>query len=376
MTRWIVVGGGAAGCVVAARLADGAGNDVTLLEAGEATGPRAASASSLADLASPGAVWDGGYVRGRGLGGSSRINGGVLSGEVPDWLPTETPADDELGPLDRALLAAAPEATRALLGRREGRFVSAADVLAGTLVADVLPGDAHRHRTSTATTVMRVLIDGRRAVAVELADGTTVEGDRVVLCAGAIGTPLLLERSGVRHAGLGAVTDHAGRVIEIELRAEVDHASLVTGAVLRTAGVELVPLNHVGAGAPGRAALLVGWLRSPRRGRVTPGGGVAWEPLDGCAAAGLRSGVGLAVDVLRTQPFRHVVADFTVPPALDAYYHACGTCRSVVDATGKVKDVDHLYVADASTLALPPSGPLGPVLAHADRFARARASGP
>lgn len=374
MTRWIVVGGGTAGCVVAARLADVRGNDVTLLEAGTPTGRRVASSSSLADLAEPGAVWDGGYLRGRGLGGSSRISGGVLGGEVPDWLPAATPADDELGPLDRALLAATPEATRALLTRRDGRFVSAADLLTGTLAAGVRPDDAHRQRTSTATAVARVLIDGGRAVAVELANDTTVEADRVVLCAGAIGTPLLLERSGVSHAGLGAVTDHAGRVIEIGMRAEVDPASLVTGAVLRRAGIELVPLNHVGTHAPGRAALLAGWLRSPRRGRVTPAGGVAWEPLDHRTAAGLRSGVELAVDLLRRAPFRQVVADFTVSPRLGGYYHACGTCRAVVDETGQVNDVDHLYVADASTLALPPSGLLGPVLAHAERFARGPAS--
>jgi choline dehydrogenase len=44
--------------------------------------------------------------------------------------------------------------------------------------------------------VSRVLFDGKR-VRVELADGTVYHSSRVVLCAGAILTPVILQRSGV-----------------------------------------------------------------------------------------------------------------------------------------------------------------------------------
>ena len=95
MTHWVIVGGGTAGCVVAARLSENDGDHVTVVEAGPDRQPQAVS--YLDDLDRPGALWDGlvasdggtqqrRYPQGRGLGGSSAVSGGVLSGSEDDTL--------------------------------------------------------------------------------------------------------------------------------------------------------------------------------------------------------------------------------------------------------------------------------------------------
>jgi len=353
--RVAVVGAGTAGCLVADRLADDS-RHVTLVEAGDLAGERSATASSLDDLAVPGAIWPGEYVRGRGLGGSSRVNGAVLSGPWPGWLPVETVGDDELGPLDRCLLDV-PGAERVTLLRRGGRLLSTADV--GRGLAGAVEPEAGRE-------AVRLLFAGRRVRGVELADGTAVDADRVVVCCGAIGSAALLLRSGLVGAGLGDVEDHAARVIDLRLADEVDPASLVTGVAVRRGGIELVPLNHVGAALPGRAALIAGWLGSPRRGRVGPDGTVGFGPLDDVTAAGVGAAVAWALELLASERFAGLFVDEPeVATVTGGYFHACGSCRSIVDHRGAVVGYDGLYVADASVLPLPPHGPMGAVIARA-----------
>lgn len=384
MARWVVVGGGTAGCVVAAALSADPARRVTLLEAGDDAGARGDSASSLADLARPGTVWAGltarepdgatrPYLQGRGLGGSSLVNGAVLSGVGTELLPAEVVADAELGPLDRALLAAAPDAGRAVLARRGGRLVSAAQVFL----------DPVRSRSNlavvTGVPVSRVVVEGGRATGVVGPGGTVIEADEVVLCAGAIFTPALLRRSGLDRPGLGEVRDHPSVVVDLVLRPEAsvpaDH--LATGAVLRRGGVEVVVLDHVGVGAPGRAALLVGALTQARPGRVdvdpeAPAGGsvVSFAPLPPAAAAELRRGLAVVESLLATPALRAVVAEHSVGPP-GGYHHLVGSCRvgRVVDGAGRVVGCPNLYVADASVLDLPASGTFAPVVANASRLA-------
>lgn len=360
MTRVVVVGGGTAGCVLAARLSAEPGNDVTLLEAGTADGPRASVASTLADLAVTGATWPGSYLRGRGLGGSSRVNGALLSGHVPAGLPVDVVGEDELGPVDRAVLAAGGE--RVSLLRRDGRVLSTAEVF-----LEPARGRSNLH-VALGAAADRVEFDDKRVVGVTLVDRSQMAVDRVVLCAGTIGSAALLLRSGVAGRQLGRFTDHAARVIDLELSVDVDSASLVTGAVLRRDGVELVALNHIGAGVPRRGALIAGWLGTPRWGSVDAGGGVTFEPLDVETAAGLQRAVDTALAMLTGDAFGGLVVAHSLSSEVGGYFHAAGSCRSVVDSAGAVSGYSGLHIVDASVISLPPHGPLASVLDVAHRW--------
>ncbi len=286
MTDWVVVGGGSAGCVVARRLADTPGHHVTLIEAGSDRPPNGGRGASFFDaLAEPGRVHPGPFVRGRVLGGSSAVNGMIATPGDPQqyeswgWrdagaaldrvLVPRTPAGaDELGPLDRALLAAAPDATLAPLTRRGRHRVTSADAYLAVRPPNL--------RIMTDATVAAVNLEGRRATGVVLSDGTTVEGDIVVVAAGAIGSPALLARSGVEADGLGdGLRNHPAVPVTLTLAegVDVDGHGLVTATLLRRGDIQVHPLNHLGPDADGLAMLLVVLMAPTGSGRVRPGDG-------------------------------------------------------------------------------------------------------
>lgn len=385
-----MVGGGTAGCVVAGRLSEQPDNEVTVVEAGP-QGAGAVSASYLDDLDVPGALWpditvhdgDGSprpYPQGRGLGGSSAVNGGVVSGEGPaGMLPAESLSPVHLGVIDRALLAVAPAAVPARLSWIDGRRVSTAEVYLG-------PARARPNlRVVTDVRVDRVLTRKGMVAGVALANGERLYSDAVVCTAGALQTPALLLRSGVRVTGLGeGLTDHPSRMVEIELVAGAgdDPAALVTGVVLRRGPVEIVTMNHLGPRRPDTAALLVGVLRTDRRGSVTldPGRGddpaaapvADCGPLDPADAASLAEGVAHAEALLASAPLRDLVADVRVAAMLGGYAHVSSSCRmgTVVDANGGVIGHPGLFIADASVFpAIPESGTYLPVVALAEHLA-------
>ncbi len=346
MTAWVVVGAGAAGCVVAGRLAE-AGHDVTLIEAGSASPGRAVRAASFFDaMAEPGRLFPGSFARGRGIGGSSAVNGMIATAGDPaqyarwGWhdaeeafarvrVPLERPDDEELGPVDRALLAAAPDAEVVTLTRHAGRRVTAADAYLTGAPVEVV-ADA---------TVVRL-----QATGVVLADGRVVEAERIALAAGALGSPALLP--GVDRPP----RNHEGVAITLRLRVDVDPHSLVTSCLLRRGHVQIQPLNHLGPAAPGHGMLLVA--------AMVPGH--------------LDAGRALARELLAHRAFAELVDDVTVGDGPAGIYHATSTCPmgDVVDEDGLVVGADNIHVVDASVFPdLPTTNTYLPTLMLAERLA-------
>ena len=407
MTHWLIVGGGTSGCVLAGRLSEDTDSHVTLVEAGPAeAGP--SSASYLDDLAAADALWPGlvvsdgddaqrAYPQGRGLGGSSAINGMVLSGsDLPQYegwgwtglvaarrnvqIPTEVVPLEQLGPVDRALLGSARDGQRATLSRATGIRVSTADAYLTNIRKrrnlDVL----------TDTIVARVLTNGKKASGVVTAAGDRLEADQVVCSAGSIHTPALLLRSGIDVDGVGdGLTDHPSRIIEIALKPDssADPQSLVTGAAVRRGPVEVMAMNHLGRDRPAAGALFVGLLVTSRRGSVRLDPLAADDPTvspvvdfgrldDVDDVRGLADGVTLAQRLLASRSFATIIDGYTVGSGYGGYAHASSSCRmgTVVDQRGAVNGYDGLFICDASVFPeIPASGTYLPVVLLAERLA-------
>jgi choline dehydrogenase-like flavoprotein len=407
MTRWLVVGGGAAGCVVASRLSERPDTEVVLLEAGRDHSPPAPGLDRGPYLSDPGRLVDERVVRsrgsasveypqGRGLGGSSLVNGGVVVGDDPGGhaLPLELPNGH--GVVSQALLDADPEARPVRLVRRDGVRVSAADAYLGASLRASRPN----LRVVTERAVRGVRSDGGRAVGVTLADGSSIDADRVVMCAGAIRTPWLLLRSGIAAPALGEhFQDHPTFTCTLRPLRTVSDTLRHTAPTISVAadhGDHLMMVIDEVPGDPRWAALVV-TLTTPRsEGRVSLGDD--GEPIaelgqldDPDDLRRLAVGVGQALDLLASAPFHEAVVEAfvdgdgtpashltddrsLVEPWLVAHpgghYHASGSCRDGVSSDdGVVRGVDGLYVADASALpGVPRLDPYLAVITQAERF--------
>jgi choline dehydrogenase len=257
----VVVGGGSAGAVLAARLSEDPGRKVLLLEAGRVYGADAYPPALLdADrIADPGHDW--GYTsrgteqapqlptpRGKVLGGSSAVNACVALraraadfarwGEhgVEGWsydevlpafkrlentptgadayhgrtgpLPIRQRTDDELTPSLRGFVEAAVAQGHKRVHDFNGAEQNGADGYPVDVVDGVrqntglvyLTAEVRRRPNLTVrgeVTVDRVLFDGTTATGVLAADGAVYRGREVILCGGAYGSPAILLRSGV-----------------------------------------------------------------------------------------------------------------------------------------------------------------------------------
>lgn len=289
----VIVGGGTAGCVLASRLTEKPDVSVLLLEAGprsrklELRIPAAfsklyRSAVDWGDVTTPQATLDGRQVvfpRGRMLGGTSGMNAMmVLRGTRADydgWAAAGCTgwSWDDVEPVfarsargafpladlpDRHVLAEAfVHSARAVgippapdlngeandgvgfvpVSQRRGRRFS---------VLDGYYAPARRRPNLTVVTgalVTRVLVEGGRAVGVEYRASEGGQPDEaratseVVVCAGAIGTPQLLQLSGIgpsdalRAVGIEPVVNHPAVGANL-----LDH--LACGLLVRTRNVE------------------------------------------------------------------------------------------------------------------------------------------
>jgi choline dehydrogenase-like flavoprotein len=407
--RWLVVGGGTAGCVVAARLSEDASNEVTLLEAGPDHGADHAPTDVGLYLDDPTRWHDtssvvrraGGaaehYWQGRGLGGSSLLNGPVVVANPDDagiahLMPMEPPVT--LGPLGTAVAAAVPEARPVLFARRSGVRVSAADAYLSPI------RDRSNLTVVDGSAVARLVFDDRSVRGAITESGIEHHAERVVVCAGAIRTPTLLLASGVDTPGVGeGLQDHPAFAITLQLAPGVADPSLpnIVVAVDRP-GTQILVLNHL-PGAPGHGSL-IGALMTP-----TSVGRVTLDPVTGMSSVELNQ-LATDTDVERLvtlvlemlQLCSHPAVQAVAPLAfiddrgttagslqgdrdavrawlmthLTGYHHVAGTCRrgTVTDEWGAVRGYGGLYVGDASLFdGVPPINPYLSVVTLAERLA-------
>lgn len=255
VTDYIVVGGGAAGCVVAARLSELRQLNVLLLEAGPAD-PGPDARTPLAWPKMLGGPFDWGfqteeepylerrrlaYPRGKVLGGSTALYAGIYSrGDRLDYdswrelgnagwgwdyvapyfekslkqgLPREPIR--QLHPLTQSFLGHCPDARGVETMHRRGKKPTASDIF-----LDQARKERPNLTVVTGANVVRVLVHEGRAFGVEVIRDGRLEIIQtrfdVVLCAGAIQSPAILLRSGIgpashlESAGIPVLADLPG----------------------------------------------------------------------------------------------------------------------------------------------------------------------
>lgn len=433
MTKVIVVGGGSAGCVVAARLSEHPDIDVVLLEAGpdlraEETPAEMAGPNFVDALAVPGRTWPDlvarraigqaprTYVRGRGIGGSSAVNAMVaLPGEPGDYdrwardhgcvgwswaevapwfeqtaLTLRRAPRHEWAQVNKAVADAVPEARAGARLTRDdsGRRVSTND-------AYLDPARARANLTVRGDALVdRILLDGRRAVGVRLADGTELDADAVVVSAGAIHSPAILLRSRVDVSGIGAgLQDHPSFPLGIRLREPAAPGTLAIATTAQLSSsighrdLQLLPIDHVDPAFPDLGLLMAAAMDVWSRGDVRL---ASEDPLvdpivdfdmlsDDRDIEVLLQAIELADQALGHPAMRAIGEPIPVDRSIDSiraglgdYVHAAGTCAMgrVVDTRGRVVSYDSLFVCDASVMPrLPRANTLLPTVMIAERLA-------
>jgi choline dehydrogenase len=450
---YIVVGAGSSGCALVHRLSVDSSIRILVLEAGVSGehDPRVLAPGCWVSLM--GSLYDWGFVtepepylagrriavpRGKAYGGSSAINAMVhIRGSrscFDGWRACGNPGwgYDELTPFfarDRQLAIVQgddPHESHQAFLRAAGELGFGVNPrhnfngpdpqgVAGFFPKNIL--DGRRHSTAAAflapalqrpnvdvrspVHVTRLLLDGHRAVGIEyLCDGRREEvraQREVVVCAGAIGTPTLLMRSGIGPAanlrahgvpvvmdlpGVGAnLQDHLKLSVRWKGKTTLPGSNVVAGLFTSSSREEGDLQVMVGRGldqADDFVTITVSHLKPRSRGAVTL---AAADPdavprirmnylsdphdvevlLEGVALA-RRLGESRTYDHLRAEGIEpgvsiQDVAQFARQKA-DSIYHAAGTCRmgpasdrgAVVDAELRLHGIDGVRVADASIM--------------------------
>jgi choline dehydrogenase len=381
----LVLGGGSAGCVLAARLSEDEGRTVCLVEAGPDYGPPSAWPQELLD---PGGIpeghqWEPGEspfapLRAKVLGGCSTHNACLLV-----W-------DDELTELepfrDRALATIAPEPfffeelTPWFAGVAESATAHGLDVSTGpynisggirwnAAFAYLGPARPRRNLTVRASaSADRIVLDGDRALGA-VVDGETLEADLVIVSAGAIGSPRILLRSGI-DAGSN-LQDHVTAKLVFETSAALRTETPVpfSNGNVKTPGLHLLPISD----RHGESAhITVAVLRPHSRGRVTLEAIEHNLLADERDRTALEAGLELARELADHEALRALgrPTASSLDEAVGIYFHPVGTCAEAVDDDLRVHGVENLYVCDASVFTtIPRANTHLPTLALAERLA-------
>jgi choline dehydrogenase len=410
MTRFdvLVLGGGAAGCVLAARLSEDADRSICLVEAGPDYGPFGADRwpAELLDARNIPSTHDWetatderGTARAKIIGGCSAHNAClVLRGTDADYdewghgwsglalapyldraeteLQTQPTIADDAPPWHAATIEAArsvgfeagPYRANAVDGVRWNAAFAYLDV-ARPRPNLTIRAEAH---------VDQLLLRGGRAMGAMLAGGEELRAKIVVVACGTYGSPAVLLRSGVG-PGLRVdlpvgetLVDHPGVNVEWEAAADITppDGQASYGLVLPEPDLQLVPWASRRDGGASVPALLAFLMKPRSTGRLTL---QSEDPLappliahrhlsDERDVDPIVRAVELARQVGATEPVASLVARETVPGEMDVeryvrenvrgYYHPVGTCAigRVVDGQLRVPGVEGLYVADASVM--------------------------
>jgi len=334
------------------------------------------------------------YAQANVLGGGSAINGMILSGEPPASVEglTRLAKADEMGSVSRALLAAGGAPSR--LWWNGGRWN---------------PGRAVQHLVEEGRVSIvnqdAVLLTGESGAVHEVhTEDSVIEADHVVMCAGAIATPMLLLSSGMGainpHIGVG-LQDHptiAFTMARLDSDRGVFDASVHLKGVTNSGGRFIVlAYERVSREVSSDALITVSLMSPTSRGTISMLDGevsVSMNMLSTQADIdGMRESVRELVRICHSTSVQRATRSIVVDDRgarlqdleglgereLDQWIrghlsfvsHASSSCSSAIDADGGLRGFTNVTIADASGLPTVPSEtPAASVTIEATRIGR------